>query len=484
MDTLVEPQRLDIQGYLLSAYGHLSCSAFVFLNIQNAADARSWLREIIPITTTARIWPTGPDGRKIKPPTAVNIAFSHPGFHALELPLETLQSFPQEFIEGEAARSEVLRDIGNNSPEFWEFGGPDTPPLHVILILYAGSAQARDELLDRQRRILDRYPGIVEVRTEKGDRPSNEKEQFGFHDGLGQPAIDGVSASSVDEKPNNRIKLGELVLGYLNGYDMYQPSPNVLTIHDPDGLLPPFPEGGLPNCRDFGRNGSYLVFRKLEQDVAGFWNFVQQNAGPQSHEMIRLASKFIGRWPSGTPLSLSPTYDNPAFSETDEFSFMANDPDGYRCPVGSHIRRANPRDSLQNDTPAQSYLTNSRHRIVRRGISFGEPLFPLDMLNVGRAPVDVKDDGRSRGEHFIALNASIARQFEFIQQTWCNDAEFHALYDIKDPIVGGNDGTGGMAMPAKPYRKFVPNLPQFVRVRGGAYFFMPSMPSLRYMARN
>jgi deferrochelatase/peroxidase EfeB len=231
-----------------------------------------------------------------------------------------------------------------------------------------------------------------------------------------------------------------------------------------------------------GRNGTFLVYRKLEQDVAGFWQFVQSKVGDGSPEMLGLASKFIGRWPSGAPVSLSPHHDDPALGDEDNFGFTPQDAQGFRCPIGAHMRRVNPRDSLQNDSPSDSYLTCSRHRIVRRGIDYGEPLFPLEMTNDGYAPADLQDDGKPRGLHFLALNACISRQFEFIQQTWCNSTFFQALFNDKDPIIGDNDGTTDMTIEETPYRWRIRSLPRFVSVKGSAYLFVPAISALRFMA--
>jgi len=483
METRVTPEQNDIQGYVFSGYKHLRFPYFVFLHFNDDSDPKAWLKEIVELTTTARPYPVLGivDGKKVrdKPRTTINVAFAYPALQAFRMPDETLQSFPEEYVVGMAKRSEILRDTGPNDPETWQFGGHNTKAVHALLLLYAQTPIEREELLAEQRIILNVHK-IEELCTEEGARPECSKEMFGFHDGVGQPAVEGIG-DSADEEPNNTIRLGEVVLGYPDGYDLYGPSPNVPAVNDPHGILPAFPEGKLPKCRDFGRNGSFLVYRKLEQDVAGFWNFIQEKAGPDSHEMLEMGAKFFGRWPSGTPLVLSPHRDDPRYSETDEFAYTELDLDGRRCPIGAHIRRSNPRDSLQNDSPSESYLTTSRHRLVRRGIIYGEPLFPLTMTN-HQAPIDLKDDGKPRGLHFIALNASTQRQFEFVQQTWCNDSEFHGLIDTSDPIVGGNDGKGIMTIEATPFRKRIHDMPRFVTVRAGVYFFMPGMAAMKYMA--
>jgi deferrochelatase/peroxidase EfeB len=200
--------------------------------------------------------------------------------------------------------------------------------------------------------------------------------------------------------------------------------------------------------------------------------------------MILLAAKFVGRWPSGAPLTLTPNSDSQALSDENRFVYMELDPNGYRCPIGAHIRRANPRDSRVNDTPSESMKTSSRHRLIRRGISYGRPLFDRAALDAGEAPIGLKDDGEARGLHFFAINANISRQFELLQQTWCNNATFNAEFGTTDPIVGCNDGMGVMTLPARPVRHRIRNVPKFVHVRGGAYLFLPGLSALRYLAKD
>ncbi len=200
--------------------------------------------------------------------------------------------------------------------------------------------------------------------------------------------------------------------------------------------------------------------------------------------MVALAAKLMGRWPSGAPLVLAPDADDPALGGANLFLYRPTDPDGFACPVGSHIRRANPRDAFRRiaDTAEESIRTSNQHRILRRSINYGEPLFPKQDLENGRAPVDLEDDGQPRGLHFMAINTDIQRQFEFIQETWLNNGTFNGLYDNKDPFIGDNDGTGTMTIQRQPVRHRVRDLPRFVHVRGGAYLFLPSITALRFLA--
>ncbi len=264
---------------------------------------------------------------------------------------------------------------------------------------------------------------------------------------------------------------GEFVLGYRNGYRQLTDRPLLPTSADPRQLLPSDPGGS--GQADLGRNGTYLVLRQLEQDVDGFWRYVAEatrrpDGSDDRCAQDALAGKLVGRWRSGAPLVKAPYRDDPALAEDNDFGYHHTDPLGLACPLGAHIRRANPRDSLdpQPGTDA-SLLVNSLHRLLRRGRSYGP---------VGGAP-----EGAT-GLYFICLAANLARQFEFVQHTWLNDPTFNRLYDDSDPLVGSRQSRGRtFTVPALPVRRRYRGLPQFVRTRGGAYFFLPGISALRYL---
>lgn len=205
--------------------------------------------------------------------------------------------------------------------------------------------------------------------------------------------------------------------------------------------------------------------------------------------MIWLAARLVGRWPSGAPLVLAPDGDDIQLRDRDDF-FYRQDADGLACPLGAHIRRSNPRDDLKPYPAAESLSMSEAHRLLRRARVFGRPLFdPTILANPTSEARDVlltlADDGHPRGIHFFCVNVSIRSQFEFVQQTWCNNPRFGGLNDNKDPITGDNNRTdqpsSRMTIPGEPLRRTRP-LPRFVTVRGGAYLFMPSMTALRFLA--
>jgi Dyp-type peroxidase family len=305
---------------------------------------------------------------------------------------------------------------------------------------------------------------LVEIKR-LGSSMLGTKEPFGFADGLSQPTIDGLGAAG---RPADTIRAGEFLLGYPNEYGLYPPSPVLANRDDPRGIL------AVPGqrTRDLGRNGTYLVFRELRQDVDGFWAYLtdatkRPDGTRDAAAATRLAAKMVGRWPSGAPLVLAPYADDPALAANNEFAYYADDREGLRCPIGAHIRRANPRDSLppKPGTDA-SVAVGKRHRLIRRGRARG---------TVDGGPVDP-------GLFFVGLNASLRRQFEFIQGTWCGNPKFGDLYDDPDPNISTQPGRT-FRVPDRPVRRRVRDLPAFVTVVGGAYFFLPGVRALRYIAR-
>ncbi len=472
-DTQLRREELpDIQGLVTSGYGHLTCSLFMFLQIGSPEQARAGLKQLLPFITTSAYRPSG----EPKPTFGFNIAFTYEGLRLLGLPPESLAMFAREFQEGMASgeRPRVLGDTGDSAPDKWDMGGPNNPPFHLLLMLYAEGDEVLTEVRNRLLPAIE-TGGLKIVYEQDTGRISN-KEPFGFEDGISQPFISGSPGKCTPG--DTPVNAGEFVFGYRNGYDMIPTSPTVPASADTNALLPA-PTSGSANTKDFGRNGTYLIYRKLGQNVDGFWNYVKGQAAQLGLDDTQdttnwIAAKIVGRWPSGAPLTLSPTQDNkPDLRDTNDFHFMTTDAEGLACPIGAHIRRANPRDSLLPN-PARSNVLSNRHRIVRRGRHFEDKRKPGETWN----PTGVEP-----GLCFICLNADIQRQFEFVQQTWLNSTKFGGLYDEKDPLIGDNDdGKGRLSIPAQPVRMKLNDIPRFVRVRGGGYFFMPGVRALRFLA--
>lgn len=483
----------DIQGLLLSSYTHLPFSKYLFLHFGAAEAAKNWLAEIVPLVTDAN-YPKGPDGRAIDPPSALNLAFTAPGIIALGHSVDT---FSQEFKEGiadrsaaglgtedEGTRSKRLGDTSLNSPRNWEIGSPLAPPeltLHVCLIIQELSEAALQQSYAAQTALLTKY-GISILNEETGFIPYQDGlEHFGFADGIAEPDLVGSPKRIKDAQ--SCVQPGEFILGYINEYGRLPATPTVSPEQDKFNNLPTedhAPDPEHPNevqPKDLGRNGTYMVFRKLHQDVAQWRRYFVENFPQEERDLMQ--AKFIGRWHSGAPLVKYPDKE-PFSGETmgqgrvNDFCYAQADPQGLRCPVGAHIRRVNPRDSLEDD-PAESIKSVNRHRLLRRGALFGAKL-----------PVGVtEDDGVPRGVLFLGLNSDIKRQFEFIQQTWIQRPKFAGLYDETDPVLGNHsDGSGlnNLTIQKCPVRQRVTGLPQFVTVKGGAYFFLPGIAALSFLA--
>jgi Dyp-type peroxidase family len=451
----------EIQGLVVRGYAHLQAARYVLLGIRDAAAARRFLTDTVPAITTAAAR---------RPGRAVHLALTATGLRSLELPDAALAGFPPEFVEGlvAPARSRVLGDVDGSAPEAWEWGGPGTEAVDLLLLLYAADGGALEELARPIEAGYERG-GVAEVHRLETEA-IGDREHFGFRDGISQPIIAGLGRTGPAE---HVVRAGEFVLGYANEYGLLTDRPLVPADADPAGALPLDPATGE---HDLGRNGTFLVVRQMQQDVPGFWRFAREAAG--GGDPVALASKMVGRWPSGAPLVEAPDGDDPRHATANGFAYANIDPAGLRCPIGAHVRRANPRDSLDpSPGTADSIAVNRRHRLLRRGRKYGPPA-DLGAMRSGSAPAD----GADRGLHFICVNANIARQFEFVQRAWVGSPKFATLYDDADPLIGRHSPSGGtFTIPARPVRQRVTGLPQFVTVRGGAYFFLPGIRALRYL---
>lgn len=482
----------DIQGIITSGYGHLPHAAYLFVSMTHVDGARRWLSDIAGSVTSSQHRIAGHGLPEERPPVGVNIGITAEGLRAIGLPLEVIRTFPLEFQDGIASeeRSRILGDTGVSAPVTWEIGGPLTDSVHAMLMLFAATELALDDLCREHRRLLEASGGTVEVpgSEQRGYRPDSFTEPFGFHDGIAQPSIAGLTGHGVPT--------GEFILGYENHYGLIPPVPVVPRETTAACALPPLgnPYHADTPLSDLGRNGSYLVYRKLQQDVAGFWKFMARESaahgGPDSARMVWLASKCVGRWPSGAPLVLAPDTEDHTLADHDDF-FYSGDLDGLRCPLGAHIRRTNPRDALKPYPRAQSLSMTEAHRLLRRGRAYGPPLFDPRVLQNTRSTdlftmlANLQDDGQARGVHFFCVNASLKSQFEFVQQAWCNNPRFGGLNDNVDPLTSTPspaDSPSRMTIPRNDGALRTNPMPHFVTVRAGAYMFLPSLTALRFLA--
>lgn len=456
----------DIQGLIHYGYGNLRAARYLLMTITDAGAARRWLRGLIDRIPTAAARSAD---------AALHVAFTAPGLAALGLSKPALAGFSLEFGEGMVTdhRSRFLGDADASAPERWAWGGPQNEAVHMLLLVFAVDWPALAIL--HQSYAADFAAGGVRQLASLETVDLGTVEHFGFHDGVSQPLIAGLSHTG---SPMDMVQPGEFLLGYVNEHGQRSERPLLPAADDPTGVLPKDPDGsGQP---DFGRNGSYLVMRQLSQDVRGFWRWADRASGQDGGDAsarIALASKMVGRWPSGAPLVLAPDHDDPALADANDFAYYQQDAAGYRCPIGAHVRRANPRDSLDPAPGTEkSIAVGKRHRLLRRGREYGAAVDPATVLTGA-------DDSADRGLHFIAFCAKIARQFEFLQGTWITNPKFGGLYDSDDPLIGARGPqAGAFFLPDQPVRLRHLGLPRFVDVRGGGYFFLPGLRALRYLS--
>jgi len=501
----------DIQGILRSGYGRLDAAVFLLLRITDPGASKAWLAAVAAAPDVARldyrVTHAADFGAHIA--RALQVAITASGIRQLGAPESLFQdgalhAFPREFRLGMATegddtegRSRRLGDIGDNAPSCWEWGGAPARTPDLLVMLYA---EADGIAAFQQTVTADLAAGFEILRVLDTARAPSEgqprREPFGFVDGISQPEIDWRAQRSPgpdgELEYGNLIAPGEFLLGYANEYGLMTQRPLLDAALDAQNVLPTAEDA--PGWRDLGRNGSYLVFRHLEQDVAGFWHFVR-SASPLD-DGLSLAEAMVGRrLASGDPLitplltEMRGTGPDAGDIRQNRFSFDG-DSDGLACPFGAHIRRANPRTAdlpggrqglpqqllrmlgLKRASPRDDLMSSSRfHRIIRRGRPYGD---------TAAGP---------RGIHFLCLNANIARQFEFIQNAWIVNARFNAMDGESDPLLGNRQPfpaaqpTDGFSLPQPfgPNRR-ITGLPRFVTVRGGAYFFLPGIRALRFLA--
>jgi Dyp-type peroxidase family len=448
----------DIQGFVLRGYA-LPFARYMFLEILDAEHGRSFISRILGQITTGEHWDAG------KPEWTLNIAFTHRGLVNLKLPDTSLLTFPVEFLQGMKARGEILGDTGaKNGPENWD---PVWREEHVDIWLAVNSktkASLESVCTDLQERMSAtggaRMIGFQDAGAFRIDDKWSTKEHFGYTDGFGNPDFLGVERDSQPGQGKlmadgtwRPLATGELLLGYA----------------DEAGELPVAP---IPHL--LANNGTFMVYRKLHQNVATFRRYLEEKGKIYPGGKDKLAAKFIGRWRDGTPVELSPVEPSPEIVgdklKNVNFTF-GNDLDGTRCPIGAHVRRTNPRDAFGFN----GRLIN-RRRITRRGLPYGE------YVPEGQP---VSDDGE-HGIVFMALNASLFRQFEFVQQQWLEYGNDARLGNDKDILLGSHEAGDRYMIQGTDDPKNPPfmcgGLPNFVELRGGDYFFLPSMTALRMIA--
>ena len=465
----------NIQGIILRGYGHMPFARFLMFRMrpgEDRSELRKWL-SALPVTSAAV-------GAKsaVAQEYLLNVAFTYQGLRLLGLDERLCASFSTPFVQGsdDEFRARVNGDVGENSPRFWEWGSPEHP-VHVLLMVYAKTAAKLEQHVVRYE-AEGKLRGLELVKGLDGVELPGRKEHFGFRDGIAQPVVKGCGDA---EPPGNSINAGEILLGHLDGYRNVAHSPV-----SPCGFA-------------FGHDGSYLVFRQLEQDVGAFWRY----CAPEDRSddaAIEVASKMVGRWPSGASLVRHPDKDpeKARYDDEDDFGYLTggseNDRYGARCPFGAHIRRVNPRDWQLGENQKESQTLSNLHRIVRRGRPYGAPLVESmaarELIRAARAS-NGGTTGVRRGLQFLCFNASLERQFEFIQQQWCNNPKFAGLNSDADPLLGSSRTSAELGIDPASFSvqsdvksglaARCTHMQNFVHVRGSAYFFMPSLSAIRLL---
>jgi deferrochelatase/peroxidase EfeB len=517
----------DIQAIVRTSFSCLKGASYLLLRVVDAPAARRWIGGLKPAAVS--------DLRLGHIEQAIQIAFTAAGLKELGIACDIVQRFAPEFVEGLVGnenRSRRLGDVGDNDPEHWCWGVGDREP-HVLVMLFTSTPTGAEAFAGEVSREAGRN-GLAILKI-LPTTDMDDFEPFGFKDSISQPTFDWdhvrTPGTKADRVYTNLIALGEVLLGYRNEYGFPADSP-VLRPHERNATLLPM-RSPIPERYDLGRNGSYLVYRQLAQDVRRFWTWADKEAKRANVTPVALAEAAVGRRLDGRPLddlqSGRPLRGvDPNDRDMNGFLFDV-DPDGLSCPVGAHIRRANPRtgdapagvdgplDHLlvtlgltvrRDRRPTSSTLPWPRnttvwpflrsqddavasarfHRILRRGREYGRK---IDMA----AAIDPATEDPEAGVHFLCLNANIARQFEFVQSAWIASAKFAGLSGEQDPLLGNRvpfpggkiaaapQQTNCFSRPgAEPHCRVAHDVPQFVHVRGGAYFFLPGLAALKWIA--
>jgi Dyp-type peroxidase family len=411
--------------------------------------------------------------------TWLNLAISFTGLRVLEAP--GLDSLPEEFRAGMKARAEVIGDKDESAPDSGVSAWIEpfkAQRIDAVAILAADDPDDLEEETAHLRRHLSET-GITELGAIDGNTREGEpgREHFGFKDGISQPTIDGITSPA---KPGeDTLPAGEFILGH-PGLGEATPPPPPENAYNP--VQPPAP----PTPPEWTKDGSYLVFRRLRQDVQGFREFIARE-GP-AHQIAEelLGAKLVGRYRSGAPLehvrespevdteAADPSIADPTLvddAKIDNFDYDT-DSDGRLVPRAAHIRKTNPRSAIP---PGKE--ESNRHRILRRGVPYG-PEVASGETAYGEGPVP---DNQDRGLLFLCYQASIIRGFEFVQAQWANQDGFPQAEDGRDPIISQDVADPGFTLPRDSGALHL-TLSRWVITTGGEYFFSPSIEALRSLS--
>ncbi len=467
----------EVQAFLLNEYKQMGCSKYYLMQVKDAAATKNFLAAIAHGITHAEATIFS---------TALNIGFTSNGLKQLGYHETNMHSFSREFREGMVTehRQRLLGDFESSDPSKWNWGGPANQRIDLIMMVFGKDENIAGNFYQELKEKFE--PALSVVHVLDGKPLPNNREHFGFRDGISQPVINGSGFKPSGN--NNDIEPGEFVLGYKNEYKVYPDTALLKVAQGKPELLADNGEGLADEqtnikYKDVGLNGTYFVLRQLQQDVNGFWEFLKKQTDASADEKARneeatlLAAKMMGRWPGGAPLV---KYDKDPGVEVvdDDFNYLKEDASADKCPFGAHIRRMNPRDMFEESSQKVSLALTRRHRIMRRVRSYGEDF-------IGSAANH--QPGGEVGLLFGCFNANISKQFEFIQYTWANSPKFKRLYADPDPFIGVREDPEKkleqiFTIPQATTNRVITDMQSFVTVKGGGYFFFPSITVIKFLA--
>jgi Dyp-type peroxidase family len=485
----------DVQGNVLAGFNK-DHQRLLFFQFGDRTKAQRWLATIIDETATSEEVLAFNElfrrtrsrrGTEVSAPGAawMNIALTHPGLAALGVAESELAQFPEAFTQGMAARSQLLGDVDDSAPANWVGPFASSDAVHGLLILAADTPDALERLArSHTERMSANAVQVVFDDTGRVREDEPGHEHFGFRDGVSQPGIRGVTRRQNPKDSDQGLPgqdllwPGEFVIGY----------PTQIARPDPDGEEKGANRNPGPRSRSgpaWTLDGSYLVFRRLRQDVAGFHRMLAQDAAAQGVSVEQFGAKLVGRYKSGAPLERTkdqsirfdpskadPSVKNPAILDArrvNNFEF-ADDADGKLVPRAAHIRKAYPRNER---TPTGGEADTQTHRILRRGIPYGAS-FRQGAPNGSPEGADA-----DRGLLFLGYQASLERQFEFVMSEWFNKTDHPESGDGHDPLISQASQKRFNLPGGHPAHL---TMQPFIFTTGGAYFFQPSISALRMLS--
>jgi Dyp-type peroxidase family len=473
--------------------------------------------------------------------TWLNVGFSERALRLLTSPADVEMFTDPFFAKGLAAQSSELGDpldpAAEGHPDRWVVGGTSSPADLVLIVASDSPAHLSERVAQLKATLTSAQAGaagsvaaalhqVWEQDTATLPPPLTGHEHFGFKDGISQPGIRGYVRRDPDEHLTKRLVdaarspqsdplnpefarpghplvwPGQFVFGYFRQNTHHARLP------------PPPPLDKVDNGPAWARNGSFLVIRRLRQDVGAFRDFVtaeadrlRGQAGFEPMTATLLASKLVGRWPNGEPLMRTPVEDAGLAADDyaanyfqyaqdsppplvllpeagyrgDRFAVSRADGTGLACPLSAHIRKMNPRDAITEQGSVADVL---RRMVLRRGIPFGPP-YPHGLdETAGAASLAPGNIDAERGLMFVSYQTSIVDQFAFLQRAWANDVVNPNDGGGHDPIIGQSSEPRDRrrqvelrgAPAAAPESLLMPR--DFVIPTGGGCFFSPSISTL------